>query len=295
MSRFTKDVAIRFAGFASLVLSIVFQMEWMILEQQAYPSPSYSVHTSYLYPAYVLQLILQSWWLIEYTTISSSEENPGHVAPKDRDEEQRPLPGESKTTKTPSVCQLYMPILVLSNICMVAWTIACTVQLYALGLAFLAFSACVQLSGIFGALQVIKQSYQERSRSTVVLAKVNAAYTIMYLWKTWGMMETSTTPPTLQLFHSAGPDPTFGLFLIYVLAALYNGPSMSLAWHDTFFWTAAVLSALVVIDPIVFLVHDCYAVEEEDIEVAGEHMVDIFTSDMKEHAGPEDIPGSLPL
>ncbi|KAI3622086.1 hypothetical protein WG66_016045 [Moniliophthora roreri] len=285
MSRFTKDVAIRFAGFASLVLSIVFQMEWMILEQQAYPSPSYSVHTSYLYPAYVLQLILQSWWLIEYTTISSSEENPGHVAPKDRDEEQRPLPGESKTTKTPSVCQLYMPILVLSNICMVAWTIACTVQLYALGLAFLAFSACVQLSGIFGALQVIKQSYQERSRSTVVLAKVNAAYTIMYLWKTWGMMETL----------ASGPDPTFGLFLIYVLAALYNGPSMSLAWHDTFFWTAAVLSALVVIDPIVFLVHDCYAVEEEDIEVAGEHMVDIFTSDMKEHAGPEDIPGSLPL
>ncbi|EEB92985.1 hypothetical protein MPER_08425 [Moniliophthora perniciosa FA553] len=181
-----------------------------------------------------------------------------------------------------------MPILVLSNICMVAWTIACTVQLYALGLAFLAFSACVQLCGVF-----------------VALAKINAAYTIMYLWKTWGMMETSTTPPTLQLYYSAGifillastlasgPDPTFGLSLIYVLAALYNGgPSMSLAWRDTFFWTAAVLSVLVVIDPIVCLVHDYYAVEE-DIEVADEPMVDTFTSDTKERA--EDIQALLPL
>ncbi|KAK7040194.1 hypothetical protein VNI00_010000 [Paramarasmius palmivorus] len=295
MSAFFKSIAIRFMGFASLVLSLVFQMEWMIMEQQFHPTIfSYSINQSYIYPAFVLYFALQSWWLVDYAKSASSRKGS---------EERGSLVLEDTAMQKP-ICQSYMPILVLSNICMVIWTILCTVQLYSLGLAVVTFSACVQLCGVFGALQVIRQSdfYQERSGMTLTLAKVNAAYTIMYLWKTWGMMESSANPPSLQLLHSAGifvlltltsgPDPTFGLSLIYVLAALYNGPSKSLAWRDTFFWTAAVLSALVVIDPIICLLH--YSFTSEEYEEPTEN-TPFLTLDMKVRASPEDIPALLPL
>jgi hypothetical protein len=109
MSALVRNIAIRFMGFASLVLSLVFQTEWMIMEQQFHPTIfSYSINQSYIYPAFVFHFALQSWWLIDYAKFATSRKES---------EEQVSLVLEDTAMQKP-ICQSYMPILVLSNICL---------------------------------------------------------------------------------------------------------------------------------------------------------------------------------
>ena len=81
-----------------------------------------------------------------------------------------------------------------------------------------------------------------------------------------------TTSYTTRLILSlqtvvSGPDLTFGLALVYILASLYHGSSFNVLWHSTFYWTAAVITAIITLD---YALHNFQDLDDSDQEGYGE-------------------------
>ncbi|KAG7099984.1 hypothetical protein E1B28_001777 [Marasmius oreades] len=138
-----------------------------------------------------------------------------------------------------------------------------------------------------------------RDTLIAVVAKLNTAYTLLLLTETWATYEQESYSPSMlqlisygvvfllivalfllhpvKMIHSSssqvvwsGPDTVLATALIYVLAALYHGPVFNPLWHNTFYWTAAVIAVVTAIS-IDFLIHNVHDNEEQGQRMDLEH------------------------
>ncbi|KAJ8084953.1 hypothetical protein PM082_003730 [Marasmius tenuissimus] len=260
------ELSIRLIGVGSLALSIIFQLTWFATEHQSrddFPliAGSYSVHPYFIYAALVLQIVLQVYWLLK---------PPARIQLKDVDTDgvfdieiiRRDYADHVEDYISPEATGplmffdrlSYMPIYIFFNIFCTMWIIANHYGLFIPALVILLCSASIQLYSLFAtpSKNICKDGL------TMVVAKLNAAYTIMLISKMCAVFEATPSPPIIQLVNhgfvfvlltiASGPDPTFGLAVVYILASLYHGSTLNTLWHNAFYWTAAVITAITTLD-----------------------------------------------
>ncbi|KAL0564038.1 hypothetical protein V5O48_018016 [Marasmius crinis-equi] len=312
------ELSIRLIGASSLAGSVIFQVvglssEYVSLHHYL-PSPfPYCVHPYFVYGAFILQTVLHIWWLLKPSTKIRLEDSGMDreidiegVSEMESIDHQA-IPAAELGLLTFVDRGSYLPIYILAQQCVLIWTVAFHYNHYIPALAILACSACVQFYSLF----LTHSELLTKGKLTMTVAKLNAAYTVMLISKTWAVMDQDVpSPPTVQLVNhgfvfvllavASGPDPTFGLALVYVLAALYHGSYFNMLWHNTFYWTAAVISAITAIDYAIRSARVSEEGQEEEGESDLESTTVLFARNPKEtfkipeyYAGTMELP--LPL
>ncbi|KAK1232039.1 hypothetical protein PQX77_004822 [Marasmius sp. AFHP31] len=261
------ELSIRLIGIGSLALNVIFQLTWFATENRTrnnFPSiaVSYSVHPYFIYAALVLQIALQVYWLlkpparIQLGDIDTDEAfDIEHARRKEyADNIEDYIIPEATGPLTFFDRLSYMPVYIFSNIFCIMWIIANHYSLFVPALVILLCSASIQLYSLF----VTPSANICKGGLTMVVAKLNTAYTIMLISKMCAVFEATPSPPIIHLVNygsvfvlltvASGPDPTFGLAVVYILASLYHGSTFNVLWHNAFYWTAAVITAITTLD-----------------------------------------------
>ncbi|KAJ6609362.1 Dor1-like family-domain-containing protein [Mycena sp. CBHHK59/15] len=208
----------------------------------------YSPHPYFLLAFFAIQVVWQLYWCMQLFSLKLDESTPALLSPADEEEARNvnglmitPAPGPSKHR-------------------WLGWTVAWDFEHYILCQVLVTLNAASQL---YFVLYVIHNSgnyaWSRRNQLTHLVAKANAGMSVLYVWKTWGVVQTGSKPhPSIMqkvhcgivfllLVFASGPDPTLGICLLFDLAALEAGNTKE-EWKFTFICTAGILSVVIICD-----------------------------------------------
>ncbi|KAJ4470826.1 hypothetical protein J3R30DRAFT_3686023 [Lentinula aciculospora] len=258
-----KDTVLRSLGLFSLFITTTVQM-WMFSIPTVAPTPAYSINPFFLYLAFLAQIFLQLWWLLR-ASLRSALAAPASDSFK---EDAEPLLESSfvmPSTRDIRVWDIptYLPYYILGNLCISAWAIACQHNRISLAQISLLAAIIVQLRVVLSTFNNVHQRSNIISPGiTLLVSKTSLCMSVMYLWRTWGLIDHFSTLPSFeQRIHSGvvfllltvatGPDPTVGLAFIYILLSLYFGAYQNSGWHSFFVIESVVLAVLLALDSII--------------------------------------------
>ncbi|KAJ3753855.1 hypothetical protein EV360DRAFT_74172 [Lentinula raphanica] len=306
-----KDVVLRSFGLTSLLVTSTIQV-WMFSASQSSSNPAYSINSFLLYLGFTGYFMLNVWWLLR-TPLHSLLSAPKSEPIK---EDAEPLLETPAGLSIPKEIYLsawdlpsYFPYYILTNMCICIWAVACHQTRISLAQIALYVALALQLRV---ALSTFNQSSQRASftspGSTLLVSKITIGMLVMYLWRTWGLIDNFAIVPTLQqkihtgivfvlLTVATGPDPTVGIAFIYVLQSLYFGTYKNAGWHSFFLIESVVLIVLIVLDSVIIKLG--YKMNEQSVDVNPPSAHTLFedeeSSTVLESASSKDNIPMLPM
>ncbi|KAK2464762.1 hypothetical protein APHAL10511_003180 [Amanita phalloides] len=254
-----KLLAIRTLAIGSFAASILLQLN-AILGGAPHPYIAYGPQP-YIFILFVAgQSILQVYWLMQLFPREVQE--PASISLLS-DEDDSDKASDATQVAGPfdiDATQLaYSPIFVLSNICLSVWSYFWSWERYAACQVTLIVNTSVQLYAVYALLHSLYNVPQENGNvRTHILSKTSTGIAILYMWKTWGIVDKTTAPAFseklqttiffLLLTLASGPDPTLGICLTCDLVAMILGPHQVPEWHTAFMYMAFIIAIVTAAD-----------------------------------------------
>ncbi|KAF8232133.1 hypothetical protein L208DRAFT_1436797 [Tricholoma matsutake] len=153
----------------------------------------------------------------------------------------------------------YLPIYIVGNICLAAWSAAWFRAQYNICQILCTITILAQLYSLFFIFRSRRnRDFSQRDYLTNIIIKPRMAGAILLMFKTWGAVDNQSPPSmVLQIYFGAilvilslasGPDPTLGTCVVYDLIALIFGNYRNTEWRLTFLWLAAVVAIVTLCD-----------------------------------------------
>ncbi|KIM47300.1 hypothetical protein M413DRAFT_63906 [Hebeloma cylindrosporum] len=153
----------------------------------------------------------------------------------------------------------YLPFYLMGSIYEAGWAATWMTRHFEICRFILFASLATQTYVLFGLLEGARnRRFPTSSILTHLVVKVRIARDVLYLWKTWGVIDIIPPPSAIEgainclffllLALSSGPDPTLGLLLAMILFSLASGQYHNIGWHLTFNWSGVIVFLFVAAD-----------------------------------------------
>jgi len=206
------------------------------------------------------QAITQLYWILQLFPAELREPDSTLLSENDDNSESEAEPPQTVEPFDIDATHLaYSPLFVLGNILLSMWSYFWLRERYIACQVTLIFNTSIHLYAVYALPSVLHGVPQgKKNLRTHLLSKTSAGIAILYMWKTWGIVDKTTAPSTSELLQTtvffllltlaSGPDPTLGLCLICDLVAMILGPHQVPEWHTAFTYMAPAIAIVIAAD-----------------------------------------------
>ncbi|KAF8634963.1 hypothetical protein AX15_000688 [Amanita polypyramis BW_CC] len=246
---------VRVSTISSLVVATISQSS-AFLNDIPHPYAAYGPHP-YLFVSFIVaQTVLQAYWLRQLFPYEGQAPASTQILSDNEGDSGR----EAGAILDVDDTQLaYTSTFVFGNICLSIWSYFLMKEKYGPCQVTLIFNTCNHLCAAYSLLHPLHNAPQANKITvTLLLSKTSVGLAILYMWKTWGIVDKTTAPSLsgqlqlvvffLLLTLASGPDPTLGICLISGLIAMILGLHQAVEWRMAFVYMIPSIVVVMIVD-----------------------------------------------